>query len=75
MYRIQNTLYVMTPNAYAHLENATLRIDAEHQKKLQIPLHHLGGLVCFGNVMVSPALMPAGGRRKIAGADGQHRAL
>ena len=57
MHTIQNTLYVMTPNAYAHLENATLRIDVEREKKLQVPLHHLGGLVCFGNVMVSPALM------------------
>lgn len=57
MYTLQNTLYVMTPNAYAHLENATVRIDVEHEKKLQVPLHHLGGLVCFGNVMVSPALM------------------
>ena len=47
----------MTPHAYAHLENATLRIDVEHEKKLQVPLHHLGGVVCFGNVMVSPALM------------------
>jgi CRISPR-associated protein Cas1 len=54
---IQNTLYVTTPHAYAHLENATVRIDVEHEKKLQVPLHHLGGLVCFGNVMVSPALM------------------
>jgi CRISPR-associated protein Cas1 len=26
-------------------------------KKLQVPLHHLAGLVCFGNVMVSPGLM------------------
>ena len=57
MYTLQNTLYVMTPNAYAHLENATVRIDVEHEKKLQVPLHHLGGLVCFGNVLVSPALM------------------
>ena len=57
MHTVQNTLYVMTPNAYAHLENATLRIDVEREKKLQVPLHHLGGLVCFGNVMVSPALM------------------
>ena len=57
MYTIQNTLYVMTPNAYAHLENTTLRIDVEREKKLQVPLHHLGGVVCFGNVMVSPALM------------------
>ena len=27
----------MTPNAYAHLENATLHIDVEHEKKLQRP--------------------------------------
>jgi len=57
MYTLLNTLYVMTPNAYAHLENDTLRIDVEHEKKLQVPLHHLGSVVCFGNVMVSPALM------------------
>lgn len=57
MHTVQNTLYVMTQNAYAHLENSTLRIDVEHEKKLQVPLHHLGGMVCFGNVMVSPALM------------------
>lgn len=37
----------MTPYAYAHLENATLRIDVEREKKLQAPLHHLVGLVCF----------------------------
>jgi CRISPR-associated protein Cas1 len=57
MHTVQNTLYVMTPNAYAHLENSTLRIDVDHEKKLQVPLHHLGGLVCFGNIMVSPGLM------------------
>lgn len=57
MHTIQNTLYVMTPHAYAHLENSTLRVDVEREKKLQVPLHHLGGLVCFGDVMVSPALM------------------
>jgi CRISPR-associated protein Cas1 len=57
MHQLQNTLYVMTPGAYAHLENATVRIDVEKEKKLQVPLHHLGGVVIFGNVMVSPALM------------------
>jgi CRISPR-associated protein Cas1 len=57
MHTVQNTLYVMTPNAYAHLENATVRVDVEREKKLQVPLHHIGALVCFGNVMVSPALM------------------
>jgi len=57
MHTIQNTLYVMTPNAYAHLENTTVRIDVDREKRLQVPLHHLGGLVCFGNILVSPALM------------------
>ncbi|MFA6921043.1 MAG: type I-C CRISPR-associated endonuclease Cas1c [Gallionella sp.] len=55
--QIENTLYVMTPNAYLHLENDTLRVDVEHVKKLQVPLHHLGAVVCLGNIMLSPALM------------------
>ncbi|SES90337.1 CRISPR-associated protein, Cas1 family [Nitrosomonas marina] len=57
MYQIFNTLYVMTPKSYVHLENNTLRIDVERVKKLQVPLHHLGTVVCFGNIMISPALM------------------
>jgi CRISP-associated protein Cas1 len=57
MRQILNTLYITTPQAYAHLENDTLRIDVEREKKLAVPLHHLGSVVCFGNIMVSPALM------------------
>lgn len=55
--QILNTLYVMTPNSYLHLENDTVRVDVEHEKKLQVPLHHLGSVVCLGNIMLSPALM------------------
>jgi len=55
--QILNTLYVMTPNSYLHLENDTLRVDVEHEKRMQVPLHHLGSVVCLGNIMVSPALM------------------
>ena len=55
--QILNTLYVMTPHSYLHLENDTLRVDVERVKKLQVPLHHLGSVVCLGNVMLSPALM------------------
>lgn len=57
MRQILNTLYVMTPNAYLHLENDTLRIDVEREKKLQVPLHHVGSVVCFGDVMISPGAM------------------
>ena len=57
MRQILNTLYVMTPNAYVHLENDTICIDVEREKKFQVPLHHIGSVVCLGNIMVSPALM------------------
>jgi CRISPR-associated protein Cas1 len=57
LYQIQNTLYVMTPQAYVHLDNGTVRIEIERETRLRVPLHHIGGLVCFGNVLVSPALM------------------
>lgn len=55
--QILNTLYVMTPYSYLHLENDTLRVDVEREKKMQVPLHHLGSVVCLGNIMVSPVLM------------------
>jgi CRISPR-associated protein Cas1 len=55
MRQLLNTLYVMTPQAYLHLDNDTLRVDVEHEKKMQVPLHHIGAVVVFGNVMVSPA--------------------
>lgn len=57
MITLQNTLYIMTPLAYVHLDNATLRVDVGREKRLQVPLHHVGALVCFGNVLVSPALV------------------
>lgn len=57
MRTLLNTLYVTTPHAYLHLDNDTVRIDVECETKLRVPLHHLGGIVVFGNVLVSPALM------------------
>ena len=57
MRQLLNTLYVMTPNAYVRLENDTLRVEVEHEKKLQVPLHHLGAVVVFGDVLVSPAVI------------------
>ncbi|MDP1613483.1 MAG: type I-C CRISPR-associated endonuclease Cas1c [Sulfuritalea sp.] len=54
---VENTVYIMAQGAYAHLDNDTLRIEIEHETKLRVPLHHVGALVCFGNVLVSPFLM------------------
>ncbi len=52
-----NTLFVMTQGAYVRLEGETARVEADNQLILQAPLHHLGGIVTFGNVMMSPHLM------------------
>lgn len=57
MQTLLNTLYVTVPDAYLKLENDTIRIEIERVKKLQVPLHHLAGVVCFGHTMLSPGLM------------------
>jgi CRISPR-associated protein Cas1 len=57
MQTLLNTLYITTPLAYLHLDNDTVRVEVEQETKLRVPLHHLGGVVVFGNVLVSPALM------------------
>lgn len=55
--QLLNTLYVTTPESYLHLENDTVRIEVEHETRLRVPLHHVGSIVCFGNVLLSTPLM------------------
>lgn len=52
-----NTLFVQTQGAYLRLDHETLKLEVEREVKLQAPLHHLGGMVLFGNVLVSPFLL------------------
>ena len=57
MKQLLNTLFVTTPNAYLRLEGETVCVDVEREKKLQVPLHHLGGIVTFGEVLLTPTLI------------------
>lgn len=57
MKQLLNTLYVSTDGAYLKLEGETLVLSVEKVKKHQVPLHHLGAIVCLGRVAISPALM------------------
>lgn len=57
MRQLLNTLYVTTGGAYLHLDHDTVRMEADGETEAQIPLHHLGAIVGFGSVLVSPALM------------------
>lgn len=56
MQTLLNTLYLTLPG-YLHLDNDTLRFEIERETKLRIPLHHIGAVVSFGDVLVSPAAM------------------
>jgi len=57
MKQMLNTLYLTIQGSYVHLDNETVRIESEGQTLQRIPLHHLGSIVIFGNVLISPQLM------------------
>lgn len=52
-----NTLYVTTPGSYLARDGETVAVRLEHETRLQIPIHTLGGIVCFGAVTCTPPLM------------------
>lgn len=57
MAQILNTLYVTQDDSYIRLENDTLCVEVAREKKLQVPLHHIGAVVCFGGAGMSlPAI-------------------
>ena len=52
-----NTLFVTTQGAYLAKEGETVAVKVEHEIVLRVPVHTLGGIVCFGQVSCSPYLM------------------
>lgn len=55
--QLLNTLFVTTPDAYVHLEGETLLVTRDREKILQVPIHHLGSVVLFGNAQMSSQAM------------------
>jgi CRISPR-associated protein Cas1 len=66
MKRHLNTLYVTTQGAYLFKEGETVAVKVEDETRLQLPLHTLDGIVCFGRVSCSPFLMGACADRDVA---------
>ncbi len=54
MKKLQNSLYITRQESYLHKERETLVIKQGGEKLLQLPIHSLQHLFCFGNVLVSP---------------------
>jgi CRISPR-associated protein Cas1 len=57
MRKLLNTLYVSSQGSYLHREGETVAIEKEKQQVMQFPIHTIGGIVCFGNVLCSPFLL------------------
>lgn len=55
--QLLNTLYVTTSEAYLRLDNDTISVKVEEEVKLRVPIHHVGSVVCFGNIGLSTPLM------------------
>jgi CRISPR-associated protein Cas1 len=66
MKKHDNTLYVTTQGAYLAREGDTVLVRVEKKTRLRVPIHNLGGIVCFGNVGCSPFLMGLCGEHGVA---------
>ena len=57
MKKLLNTLFVTTQGAYLCKDGETVCVRVESEDKLRLPIHNLGGIVCFGQVSCSPFLL------------------
>ena len=57
MEQLLNTLFVTKEGSYVRLDHDTLRIESDGETARRIPLIHVGAMVCFGNVLLSPAVL------------------
>jgi CRISPR-associated protein Cas1 len=65
MKKLLNNLYITTNGSYIYKDRETLSIEQEGKKVFQLPFHALQNIFCFGQVMVSPALMGACGAKGV----------
>lgn len=66
MKKYLNTLFVTTQKAYLHKEGETVIVSVDKEVRLQVPIHTLWGIVCFGQVSMSPFLMGFCAENKVA---------
>ena len=59
MKRFLNTLFIMTQEAYLKKDGETVTVLVDRKVKLRVPLLTIQGIVCFGNVLISPFLAGA----------------
>ena len=65
MKRLNNVLYITTPESYLSLDGETIVIRTDEHTSKRLPLHNLENIICFNYQGVSPALMGACVERNI----------
>ncbi|HEX7184996.1 MAG TPA: type I-C CRISPR-associated endonuclease Cas1c [Thermoanaerobaculia bacterium] len=66
MKRLLNTLYVTTQGSYLAKDGEAVAVRVEKETRMRIPIHSLGGIVCFGQIGCSPYLLGFCGERGVA---------
>lgn len=66
MKKLLNTLFVTTQGAYLCHEGEAVLVRVEQETKLRVPIHTIGGIVCFGQVSCSQPLMGLCGEQGVA---------
>lgn len=54
-----NTMFVTTEGAWLVKDGANIVVEVERREIGRVPMHMMGGIVCFGRVGMSPPLMGA----------------
>lgn len=66
MKKLLNTLFVTTQGAYLNKDGECVVASVEGEERFRIPIHNLGGIICFGNVLCSPFLLGHCGENHVA---------
>jgi CRISPR-associated protein Cas1 len=65
MKQLGNTLYITKQGAYVSRDGTNIVISLERTELLRLPVHTIEGLVCFGNVMVTPFALGLCGENRV----------
>lgn len=66
MRKLLNTLYITTPESYLTKDGENVVIRVDDKEKFRMPIHNIEGIVCFGYMGASPALMHLCAERNVA---------
>ena len=66
MRKLLNTLYITTAESYLARDGENVVIRLDDKEKFRIPIHNIEGIVCFGYMGASPALMQLCTERNVA---------